>query len=39
VLVESEMRYPSVIAEYVRTYHEERKHLAAQSNVKRVHLD
>jgi len=33
------MRYPSVIAEYVRTYHEERKRLVAQSNAKRVHLE
>ena len=33
------MRHPSVIAEYVRTYHEERKRLAAQSNAKRVHLE
>jgi site-specific DNA recombinase len=37
--LESEMRHPSVIAEYVRTYHEERKRLAAQSNAKRVHLE
>ena len=33
------MRHPSVIAEYVRTYHEERKHLEAQPNAKRVHLE
>ena len=33
------MRHPSVIAEYVRTYREERKHLEAQPNAKRVHLE
>jgi hypothetical protein len=33
------MRHPSVIAEYVRTYHEERKRLAAKSNAKRAHLE
>ena len=37
--LESEMRHPSVIAEYVRTYHEERKRLAAKSNAKRAHLE
>lgn len=33
------MRHPSVIAEYVRTYHDERKRLAAKSNAKRAHLE
>ena len=33
------MRHPSVIAEYVRTYHEERKRLSAKSNAKRAHLE
>lgn len=33
------MRHPSVIAEYVRTYHEERKRLAAKSNAKRAHFE
>ena len=37
--LEAEMRHPSVIAEYVRTYHEERKRLAAKSNAKRAHLE
>ena len=30
-----EMRHPEVIAEYVRTYHEERKKLAADAEAKR----
>ena len=33
------MRHPSVIAEYVRTHHEQRKRLAAKSNAKRAHLE
>jgi hypothetical protein len=33
------MRHPSVIAECVRIYHEERKRLAAKSNAKRAHLE
>ena len=37
--LEPEMRNPSVIAEYVRTYHEERKRLSAKANVKRAHLE
>ena len=37
--LEAEMRHPSVIAEYVRTYHEERKRLSAKANVKRAHLE
>ena len=37
--LEAEMRNPSVIAEYVRTYHEERKRLSAKANVKRAHLE
>ena len=37
--LESEMRHPQVIAEYVRTYHEERKRLSAKANAKRVHLE
>jgi site-specific DNA recombinase len=28
-----------VIAEYVRTYHEERKRLSAKANAKRAHLE
>jgi site-specific DNA recombinase len=35
----AEMRDPRVIAEYVRTYHEERKRLAAQADAKRARLD
>ncbi len=31
----AEMRHPKVIAEYVRTYHEERKRLAAETDAKR----
>jgi site-specific DNA recombinase len=33
------MRHPSVTAEYVRTYHEEHKRLAAKSTAKRAHLE
>lgn len=35
----SELRHPDVIAEYVRTYHEERKRLAADADAKRIRLD
>ncbi len=34
-----EMRHPSVIAEYVRTYHDERKRLSAGANAKRAQLE
>jgi hypothetical protein len=37
--LENEMRHPLVIAEYVRTYHEERKRLSAKANAKRAHLE
>jgi site-specific DNA recombinase len=37
--LEAEMRHPSVIAEYVRTYHDERKRLSARTNAKRAHLE
>jgi site-specific DNA recombinase len=37
--LEGEMRHPSVIAEYVRTYLEERKRLSAKANAKRAHLE
>jgi site-specific DNA recombinase len=37
--LEAEMQHPSVIAEYVRTYHDERKRLSAKANVKRAHLE
>lgn len=37
--LEAEMRHPNVIAEYVRTYHEERKRLSAKANAKRAHLE
>jgi len=37
--LEAEMRHPSVIAEYVRTYFEERKRLSAKANAKRAHLE
>src|SRR5260370_9970739 len=37
--LEAEMRHPSVIAEYVRTYHDERKRLSARANAKRAHLE
>jgi hypothetical protein len=33
------MRQPRVIAEYVRTYHEERKRLSAKAKAKRAHLE
>src|SRR5260370_28100708 len=33
------MRHPQVIAEYVRTYHEERKRLSAKANGKRAHVE
>ena len=33
------MRHPSVIAEYVRTYHDERKRLAAKANARRAQLE
>jgi hypothetical protein len=33
------MRHPSVIADYVGIYHEERKRLASKSNAKRAHLE
>ena len=33
------MRHPSVIAEYVRTYHDERKRLSAKANARRAHLE
>jgi site-specific DNA recombinase len=37
--LKAEMRHPSVIAEYVRTYHEERKRLAAAADAKRSRLE
>jgi len=37
--LQAEMRHPHVIAEYVRTYHEERKRLAAQTDAKRSRLE
>jgi len=37
--LEAEMRHPSVIAEYVRTYLEERKRLSARANAKRANLE
>jgi site-specific DNA recombinase len=37
--LEAEMRHPSVIAEYVRTYLEERKRLSAKGNAKPAHLE
>ena len=37
--LEAEMQHPQVIAEYVRTYHEERKHLAADADDRRVRLE
>ena len=33
------MRHPSVIAEYVRTYHDERKRLSAKATARRAHLE
>jgi hypothetical protein len=35
----AELRRPDVIAEYVRTYHEERKRLAAERDLKRSQLE
>ena len=35
----AEMRHPDVIAEYVRTYHDERKRLAAKADAKRCRLE
>jgi site-specific DNA recombinase len=35
----AELRRPEVIAEYVKTYHEERKRLAAESDAKRMRLE
>ena len=35
----AEMRHPDVIAEYVRTYHEERKRLSAESDATRSRLE
>ncbi len=37
--LKAEMRAPKIIAEYVRTYLEERKRLAASSNAKRQRLE
>ncbi|WGD51449.1 recombinase family protein [Bradyrhizobium sp. CB1650] len=37
--LKAEMRAPKVISEYVHTYHEERKRLAAASNAKRQRLE
>ncbi|MGO8918164.1 MAG: recombinase family protein [Stellaceae bacterium] len=37
--LKAEMRHPSVIAEYVQTYHEERKRLAAAADAKRYRLE
>jgi site-specific DNA recombinase len=37
--LEAEMRHPQVIAEYVRTYHEERKRLAADADAQRIRLE
>jgi site-specific DNA recombinase len=37
--LKTEMRHPQVIAEYVRTYHEERKPLAADADVRRIRLE
>src|SRR5712672_864266 len=37
--LEAEMRHPGVIAEYVRTYLEERKRLSAKANAKKAHLE
>jgi site-specific DNA recombinase len=36
--LKAEMRHPSVIAEYVRTYHDERKSLSAKTNAGCAHL-
>jgi site-specific DNA recombinase len=35
----AEMRHPDVIAEYVRTYREERKRLAAEADQKRIRFE
>jgi hypothetical protein len=35
----SDILHPRVIAEYVRTYHEERKRLSAKANAKQAHLE
>jgi site-specific DNA recombinase len=35
----AELRHPEVIAEYVRTYHEERKRLAADADARRERLE
>jgi site-specific DNA recombinase len=37
--LKAEMRHPSVIAEYVRTYHDERKRLSAKATARRAHLE
>jgi site-specific DNA recombinase len=37
--LKAEMWHPSVIAEYVRTYHDERKRLSAKANAKRARLE
>jgi site-specific DNA recombinase len=37
--LKAEMRHPSVIAEYVRAYHDERKRLSAKANARRAYLD
>ena len=37
--LKTEMRHPHVIAEYVRTYHEERKRLHAETEFKRSRLE
>ena len=37
--LEAEMRHPSLIAEYVRIYHDERKRLSARANAKRAYLE
>jgi len=33
------MRHPAVIAEYVRTFHDERKRLPARTNARRAQLE
>ncbi|WP_343286155.1 recombinase family protein [Mesorhizobium loti] len=35
----AELRHPEVIAQYVQTYHEERKRLAADTDARRTHLE
>ena len=37
--LKTELRHPHVIAEYVRTYHEERKRLCAEADVRRLRLE